>query len=52
MDSFYLEQRQPGDWSWEGRRGILDGNGREGEEKSAVNDYHCKMAVCWTEITP
>jgi len=21
------------------------------EETSAVNDYRCKMAVCWTEYT-
>lgn len=26
--------------------------GREGEEeKSAVNDYRCNLAVCWTEFT-
>lgn len=41
----------PGDRAREGWRDLLDGKGREGEEKSAVNDYRCKMAVCWTEFT-
>lgn len=40
----------PGDRAWEGQRGLQDG--REGEEeKSAVNDYRCNLAVCWTEFT-
>lgn len=33
--------RVGGDAKWE-REG--------GEEKSAVNDYRCKMAVCWTNF--
>lgn len=41
----------PGGRAREGRRDLLDGKGREGEEKSAVNNYRCKMAVCWTEYT-
>lgn len=40
----------PGDRAWEGQRGLQDR--REGEEeKSAVNDYRCNLAVCWTEFT-
>lgn len=36
--------RDRGITRWEG--------GREGEEeRSAVNDYRCNLAVCWTEFT-
>lgn len=42
-----------GDRAWEGQRDYKMGEGgREGEEeKSAVNDYRCNLAVCWTEFT-
>lgn len=33
-------------------RGITRWEREGGEAKSAVNDYRCKMAVCWTEFYP
>lgn len=48
MDCFHLGLLHPGAWEGQGK---LDQIGREGEKKSAVHDYRCKMAVCWTEFT-
>lgn len=45
MDSFYLE----GGGARVGRRGEVD---KGGEGGTAVNDYCCKMTVCWTEKIP
>lgn len=50
LDSFHPGQPHPG--LGLGRDGGIIRREREGgDEKSAVNDYRCKMAVCWTEFT-